>query len=283
MKTCFVFPQVYYAYTQQLYRIDISAGFPNATVLIEDFNEGVQYFINSRYGSCSISPINATYSTAVAMDPDGSLHLESLKAHFLRLNESSYSYEGVSRFRNVDTESWISLRKNEVLNNRTILNDGYIQVYYTQPNWSVSSSLGISSNVSVPWGFVVGGNFTYRLDNGTWVPYVGTTRYHVLEFQTVEPDSDVFDASICFGVDQYSFLSLTFPLPPGTVITSIDHTLLKLKVRTALSQAANIPASRIGGINVSSSRTLYLNCMCSSVCQKSLINKSCFYLDISAN
>ena len=252
--------QVYYIYSQQLYRIDISAGFPNSTILIEDFNEGVQYYINRRYGTCSIAPINATYSSAVSVFPKGTLHLENLKEHFLREDDYNYTYEGVSRLRGVDTESWISLRDYHVFNNnRTILTDGYIQVYYTHPNWSVYTSLNGSSSMSVLWEFVVAGNFTYQLDNGTWTSDYNTNSYHVLEFQTVEPDFDVFDASICFGIDQYSYLRLTLPLPAGTLLTSLDHTLVKSKVRMALSQAVNIPASRIGGIHVSTSKTL-INC-----------------------
>ena len=247
--------QAYYIQSQQLYRIDFNIGFRNATTLIEDFNEGVQYYINSRYGSCSMAPITALNSTAVAEDTDGTLHLEGLKEHFLRRDTSDYSYEGVSQLRDVDTESWISLRSNQRLNNRSIFIDGYIQVYYTQNTWSVASSFDSSSNSSVPWEYIVAGAFSYRLDNGTWITTNGTNVYHVLEFQTVEPDFDVFDASICFGVDQYSFLSLILPLPAGTLLTSLDHTQLKSKVRMALSQAVNIPASRIGGIHVSSSVT----------------------------
>ena len=245
--------QVYYTYSQQLYRIDISTGFPNATVLIEDFNEGVQYYINNRYGSCSISPINTTYSSAVAMYPNGTLHLEGLREHFIRENDSSYVYEGVSRLRDVDTESWISLIDHRVFNNRTIFTDGYVQVYYTHPNWSVSSSLNSYSNMSVPWQYVVSGTYTYQSDNGTWVTYNSTNEYHVLEFQTMEPDFDVFDVSICFGLGQYSRFRLTLPLPAGTSLASVDQTLLKSNVREALSQAVNIPASRIGSIHVSSS------------------------------
>ena len=247
--------QAYYIQSQQLFRIDLNIGFPNATIFIEDFNEGVQYYINSRYGSCSIAPITAVNSTAVAEDADGTLHLEGLKEHFLRRNASEYSYEGVSQLRDVDTESWISLRSNQALSNRSIFIDGYIQVYYTQNTWSVASSFDSSSNNSVPWEFIVAGTFSYRLDNGTWMTNNSTNIYHVLEFQTVEPDFDVFDTSICFGVDQHSFLSLTLPLPAGTLLTSLDHTQLKSKVRMALSQAVNIPASRIGGIHVSSSVT----------------------------
>ena len=234
-----------------MYRIDLNIGFPNATTLIEDFNEGVQYYINSRYGSCSIGPISIDNSTAVAEDPDGTLHLQGLKEHFLSRNASDYSYEGMSRLRDVDTESWISLRDRLVFSNQTILTDGYIQVYYTQSTWSVASSFDSQSNKSVPWEYIVAGTFSRQLDNGTWMTYNGTNAYHVLEFQTVEPDFDVFDASICFGVDQYSFLRLTLPLPTGTLLTSLDHTQLKSKVRMALSQAVSIPASRIGGIHVS--------------------------------
>ena len=185
------------------------------------------------------------------MYPNGTLHLEGLKRHFLRQNDSAYSYEGVSQLRGVDTESWITFLDREVFNNQTVLTDGYVQVYYTRPNWSVATSYNSYFNMSVPWVYVVVGNYTYPSDNGTWVTYSDTNVFNVLEFQTVEPNYDVFDVSICFGVDQHSFLSLTLPLPAGVRFTSIDHTLLKSKVRMALSQAVNIPASRIGGIYVS--------------------------------
>ena len=245
--------QVYYIYSQQLYRMDINTGFPNASVLIEDFNEGVQYFINNRYGSCDISPIDANYSTAVAMYPNGTLHLEGLRQHFARENDSSYVYEGVSRLRDVDTESWISLIDRQVFDNGTAFTDGYIQVCYTHPNWSISSGLNSRSNMSVPWQLVLSNDYTYQLDNGTWVTYSFTLAYNMLEFQTVELDFDVFDVSICFGLGQYSRFRLTLPLPAGTSLASVDQTLLKSKVRMALSQAVNVPASRIGGIHVSSS------------------------------
>ena len=245
--------QEYYIYSQQLYRVDINTGFPSATVLIEDFNEGVQYFINNRYGSCSISPINTTYSVAVGMYPNGTLRLQRLRERYKRENDSSYVYEGVSRLRDVDTESWISLIDRQAFDSRTIFTDGYIQVYYTHPSWSFVSSSNSYSNMSVPWQYIVSGTYTYQLDNGTWVTYNGTNEYHVLEFQTVEPDFDVFDVSICFGLGRRSQFWLTLPLPAGTSLASIDHTLLKSRVRTALSQAVNIPASRIGSLYVSSS------------------------------
>ena len=247
---------MYYILSQNLYRIDLNIGFPNVTILIEDFSDGVQYYINRRYGTCSISPISVANSTAVAEDPDGTLHLEGLREHFLRRNESSYSYEGVSRVRDVDAESWISLRDYQVFNNRTTFANGYIQVYYTQDTWNITSSFGSSSNTPVPWEFVVSGTYSYRLYNGTTVTYNTTNRYHILDYQSTEPDFDAFDASICFGVGQYTYLRLTLPLPAGTPLTSIDHTQLKSKVRMALSNAVNIPASRIGGIRVSTSVTL---------------------------
>ena len=75
--------------------------------------------------------------------------------------------------------------------------------------------------------------------------------YEVLEFKTSEPDYDPFDVSVCFGVDQYTLLRLTLPLPDGTPYTSLDHSLLRARNRLALSEAANIPATRLGGINLS--------------------------------
>jgi len=196
-----------------------------------------------------VRPINATDSTALATDSDGRYHLEGIKEHFLRQDQFMYTYEGISQVRDVDTESWISQRNNEPLNSRTNFT-GFIQVFYTS-NWNIVNGFNGTSNMSVPWRVVLDGNFTYRLDNGTIVPYTLRNEYNMLEFQVPEPDYDPFDASICFGVNQFTLLRLTLPLPDGTPYTSIDHSLLRTRIRLALSQATNISPTRLAGINVS--------------------------------
>jgi len=75
--------------------------------------------------------------------------------------------------------------------------------------------------------------------------------YSMLEFKASEPEYDPFDVAVCFGPDQYTLLQLTLPLPSGVPYTSLDHSLLKTRIRLALSQAANIPPTRVGGIDVS--------------------------------
>ena len=117
--------------------------------------------------------------------------------------------------------------------------------------WSIATGLNSSSNMSVPWRVVVDGNFTYRLPNGTVGSIYQRIAYEMLEFMTSEPDYDPFDVSVCFGVDQYTLLRLTLLLPDGTPYTSVDRSLLRARIRLALSEAANIPATRLGGINVS--------------------------------
>lgn len=230
--------------------MDYDKSFTNSTVIIEDFNEGVQYKINGRYGSCSIVPINASDSLA-EVGQDGMLHLQTIKNHFLREDDFNYTYEGVSKVRRVDVESWISLRDRQVFNNYSVLTDGYVQVFYTQPNWSIVYAINRTTNMSVPWRFVIAGNFSLLSQEANSTYFVITDE--VLEFKTEEPaDFDVFDVSVCFSPDQYTILQLTLPLPEGINYSSLDHTLLRSKVRLALSQAVNISTSRLGGINVSS-------------------------------
>ena len=232
-----------------MYRIDFDQSFANSTAIIEDFNEGVQYNINSRYGSCTIIPINATNSIATEVGDDGIVHLETITNHFLRQDEYNYTYEGFSNVRRVDTESWISLRDREVFNNYSVLSNGYVQIFYTLPSWNISYGFNKSSNASVPWRVVIAGNFSLlsQEENSTYF----VINEEVLEFRTEEPDFDVFDVSVCFSVGQYTILQLTLPLPNNVTYTSLDHSLLRSRVRSALSQAANVSASRLGGINVS--------------------------------
>lgn len=229
--------------------MDFDQSYSNATVIIEDFDEGVQYKINSRYGSCTIIPINATNSLSTEVGDDGMVHLQSVKNHFLRQDEYNYTYEGVSQVRRVDVESWISLRSREVFNNYSVLTDGYVQVFYTLPTWNIVYGDNKTTNTSVPWRFVIAGNFSLlsQEDNSTYFPIID----EVLEFRTEEPNFDVFDVSVCFSVDQYTILWLMLPLPDGVTYTSLDHSLLRTRVRSALSQAANVSASKLGGIDVS--------------------------------
>ena len=176
--------------------------------------------------------------------------MQTITNHFQRQAEYNYTYEGLSKVRRVDTESWISLRDREVFNNYSVLTNGYVQVFYTLPSWNISYGYNKSSNVSVPWRFVLAGNFSLLSQENNSTYFV--INEEVLEFRTEEPDFDVFDVSVCYSVDQYTILRLTLPLPDDVTYTSLDHSLLRSRVRSALSQAANVSASRLGGINVSS-------------------------------
>jgi len=196
-----------------------------------------------------VQPINATNSIAAAANSNGTFHLEGIKEHFLRQDENVYTYEGISQVRDVDTESWISMLDNTELTER-INFTGFIQVFQTY-NWSIVNGFNSTFNMSVPWRVIVDGNFTYQFENGTVSSSYNRNEYNMLEFQTAEPSYDPYDVSVCFGVDQYTLLRLNLPLPDGTPYTSLDHTLLRARIRLSLSQAANVPATRLGGINVS--------------------------------
>ena len=225
----------------------------------------MRYNINSRYGSCTIVSINAINSAASEVGNDGAVHLQSIKNHFLRQEGYNYTYEGISRVRNVDTESWISLRDREVFNNYSVLTDGYIQVFYKLPSWSITYGYNRTTNTSVPWRFVIAGNFSLlsQEENATY----HFITYEVLESRTEEPDFDLFDVSVCYSIDQYTTLQLALPLPNSVNYTSIDHSLLRSRVRSAFALAANVSASRFGGINVG----------------YSIVIVSCSYLHYSSN
>ena len=210
----------------------------------------MQYAIDSRFGTCSTGPINAS-SAAAVRDANGTFHLQGLKDHFSRQDQYNYTYEGLSRVRGVDTESWISLRNSQPLSN-TVNFTGFFQLFSTlSPPWTVATGINSSSNMTVPWRAVIDGTFSNVSSNGTTGLVYQRLTYDMLEFKTSEPDYDPFDVSVCFGVGQYTLLRLTLPLPDGAPYTSIDHSLLRTRIRLALSRAANIPATRLGGVNVS--------------------------------
>ena len=230
--------------------MDYDTVYINSFAIIEDFNEGVQYFVNYHHGNCTVNPINAS-STSTVVDSNGRFHLQGLKDHFYRQDQFNYSYEGFSQVRDVDTESWLSLRDNQTFSGGTYFTNGFVQIYYVAANWSISTGLNSTSgNMTIPWRIVLDGNFTYRFGKMTYGPVFQRLVYDMLEFKTSEPDYDPFDVSVCFGIGQYTLLRLTLPLPDGIPYTSIDHSLLRTRIRLALSQAANIPATRLGAVEV---------------------------------
>ena len=83
------------------------------------------------------------------------------------------------------------------------------------------------------------GDFNFQLPNGTMGSVYQRVGYKMLENKTSEPDYDPFDVSVCFGVGQYIHIT------DGTPYASIDHSLLRARIRLALSQAANLPATRL--------------------------------------
>ena len=186
------------------------------------------------------------------------VHLQSIKNHFLRQDEYNYTYEGVSQVRRVDAESWISQRDREIFNNQTVFTNGSVQVFYTLPGWNISYGYDKYINISVPWRSVIAGNFSQlsQEENSTYF----IVNSEVLEFRTEEPNFDVFDVSVCFSVDQYTTVRLILPLPDGIRYTSLDHSLLRTTVRSTLSAAANVSASRLGGINVSCLSDIWKEC-----------------------
>lgn len=240
----------FYDLDQRLFRFDFFyngrfGGEPGPATLIHDFNLDVQYFINRRLRSCSVSPINTTFGFDVEVGDDGLPQLKSPSDLFLLSNEFNYSYEGVSNVRGVDVDSWVSIRDFQRFSANSFLTDGLYEVFFTRPEWTVSTLNGNGNRDPVPWRLKVSGVFNFTVNGTTNVTDL-TAVYDLFGFSVEEPSFDAFDTSVCFAPTEYHILTLAVP---GNN-SGVDLRQLRRNVRLAIADFADIPPLQIGNIQV---------------------------------
>ena len=249
--SCFITHlQEFYDLDHSLFRFDFFydgqfGGAPGPASLIHDFNTEVQYFINLQYNNCSISPINESFGFDVTIGDDGLPQLRSPSDLFLQSNEFNYSYEGVSNVRGVDVDSWVSIRDFEEFRPNNFLTDGLYEVFFTRPEWTVSTLNGNSNRDPIPWRLKVSGLFNFTF-NGTNNATNFTAVYDLFGFSVEEPEFDIFDTSACFPPSEYHILTLSVP---GNE-SGVDLSQLRRNVRLAIAAFAEIPPLQIGNIQV---------------------------------
>lgn len=160
---------------------------------------------------------------------------------------SNYTYEGVSRVRGVEVDTWIFYSDYQELRGGGNVTNLVHEVFFTRPEWTIRShSSGRSSEPSV-WRSKVSGIFTYVNDstNDTeTVDYTGT--YDVFSFNRGEPDLDVFDTSVCLPFSDYYIVTLYLPVKG----IAVDFSLLPQNLRGAIVGFTQVQPLQIGNIMV---------------------------------
>ena len=244
--------QEFYDLPHQLFRIDVLSrrtGSPKPISLIHDFSTSVQYAVGTRVRSCTAIPLKqvAPYFFDVATGDDGTLQIVSPNNFFFLGNEFNYSYEGVSRIRGVDVDSWVSVRNFERLTSGINLTDAIYEVFFTRPGWVYSTDRSINTD-PVPWRMKISGMISILnvSDNSTTITINGTFLRDYFDFSAEEPNYDAFDISLCSGPDDYHTILM---LIPGQE-KGIDFGQLRRNIRTSVSNYTGLRPLQIGNIQV---------------------------------
>lgn len=218
---------------------------------MRDYDSQVQYFIDRHTGNCSVTSLsNVTrFLFEAERSESGELQLESPNQLFFLNNEFNFSYEGVSKVRGVDVDSWVSFGDSTSVgvtgNNIT---DATIEVFFTQPGYTVVTDRSESSD-PVPWRLIVRGMISARnFSNPTQTITLNVSvESDVYDFSASEHSYDVFDVSQCFNYDQYHTLVLLFETPR----VGIDFGTFRSNLRSEIMKLTNLKPLQVNNIHVS--------------------------------
>lgn len=196
--------------------------------IVHDFNVGVQYRLNSNYGTCKVEPITAANSYFDAsLGDDGQYHLKDSR-HLFLIDQFDFVYEGVKND-SVVLDAWIGYRNDSIVfSNVTIMNSVY-QIFMSRPGQVLLSTHGMSVG-PFPWQASFSGSFSYELPNGTAIKGNFSDTSFLYDFAMVEPPFDAFDVSSCFK--ETDFVMLVFRLPGH--IYGVDQISFRGSIRVAL-------------------------------------------------
>ena len=249
----FISLQEFYDLPHQLFRIDVlsnTSGSPSPISLIHDFNTSVQYQVGTRVHSCTATPLKqvAPYYFDIATGDDGTLQIVSPNDFFFLGNEFNYSYEGVSRVRGVDVDSWVSVRDFERVTSSINLTDVIYEVFFTRPGVAYATDRSVNTG-PVLWRIVITGTVNFGPFGNSSAGNVSLNPFVMdfFDFSTEEPPYDAFDISSCSEPDDF----YTMVMIIRGREESLDFGQLRRNIRTSVSNYTGLRPLQIGNIQVS--------------------------------
>ena len=204
--------------------------------LIQDASFGMMYTIYRQHSNCTVSPLV----------PESDLYIDqNLMGHFNNLNDMlllsgvNFTYAGNMSAHGLILDNWIY--------NGNLSYAGYNYTNSTV-QWSITrSGQNISSITStaaspLPWRFSIEGQVTSSYFNKTYLSSV--SRFFDLSFD--EPNSDIFDVSICVDPREAVFLTLAVP----GMRSGVDPGRFKGNVRKSVSNYTQLHLIQVGNVEV---------------------------------
>ncbi|XP_033625272.1 uncharacterized protein LOC117288500 [Asterias rubens] len=193
---------VFYARQAYNYKSKMSAtyytllisGTPTKFHSLDDFNTGLTYQINLNNGSCNITPIGLAGGDA-SLAPDN-VHVQIKDvANLLYLGIDDWQYQGLTKLREIDTESWIAKKLNYSSGNRPISNIT-VEFFFSTATWNTEGGLQNTSNMPVmaKYQWSEKKNGTEEMVNHNYI-------INFFHFEANNISTSHFDLSPCFSDD----------------------------------------------------------------------------------
>lgn len=202
----------------------------NDLIEVHDFNTGVAYVTDKRHGNCTVTKINLTFDGS--KNGPTTLRLRSSR-EFFYFNSINFTYEGVNKVRNIDTDTWVGQRANYPPG---VGGTSTWQWFFATDNWfEINTGLNqggvpVQMNIDAP-----NAGMSYE--------------YHMFNFKNSVPDLLKYDVSACYvNRDRRKFL-MKFP---GQYTSVVDSNLDQFKyfVLMGLTQTMSISSLRVSNIQV---------------------------------
>ncbi|XP_052084153.1 uncharacterized protein LOC127721451 isoform X1 [Mytilus californianus] len=241
--------QVDYDFTSQIARLDLSKVPSNglrkvygndSISLIQDFNLGVQYVIDSLYGNCSVTELTASFND---LTPRPSYLLPPEMRHpiaLLDVNYSSMLYQGKKLYRDLNVESWGKV--DDVTNFKH-------EIYFLLEKKDGPRSRESNPLLEpVPVGVYVSVNDAHRRQDGLKLKVESFT--NIYNYQPNRIDPSRFDIRECYNSDS-SFKQLHVAIKSDNPAAILSQKSLYLNhLHQFLSKTAKVSLTRISDLYI---------------------------------
>lgn len=241
------FLQEFYNFPHSLFRVDYYDKTGPVSV-IHDFNQGLQYKIEQNLYTCNITRLEDIRDRLFDVDVDSAVpQLSSPSQLSLILHKYNYSYEGVTKVRGIDADSWVSVRDFERFTANSNISNATVEVFFSRPGWLLVNGHSVTTKPA-PLRTKISGVLSYRnITDGSIVTKPMSLQFEMFDFSDSEPPYDAFDITPCFDHDDLVHVVL---IVPGQ-LKGLYMETLRESVRVSISNYTGVSPLQVSSISVS--------------------------------
>ncbi|XP_060562071.1 uncharacterized protein LOC132721715 isoform X2 [Ruditapes philippinarum] len=192
--------------------------------VIQDFNTGNSYTVDTERGNCTISPISNTSFSTTSLN-NKHFRMRTAQELFF-LDNTTYAYTGTKTIRGILCDVFIS-------RNTYLHFPGYpkfnstFEMYFTHDKWLHASNMIVPVQMRISSHYA-GINWTYNF----------------YDFTVGQRSNEIFSIRSCFNHKSQTSFKISFPGLWDHSLTSYQNMLI-LKITELISTVAHVPQLRI--------------------------------------